>query len=310
MRSFPRSILRTRAFAILGGLAADALFRDPQTHHPVAYFGRYVSAVEAKLYKPSKARGAAFFLATVAPPVLLTQFFNRKYPTATLMIALWASLGGHTLCRIGRNVSQDLAVGDVDAARTWIPWLCSRDPQFLDEPGIIRATIESLAENTCDAASAPLFWAAVAGAPGVIAHRAVNTLDAMVGYKNERYKDFGFVSAKADDVMAFLPARLTALSHMLLHPRRAGVAWKAWRTQAPKHPSPNAGPVEATAAAALNISLGGPTQYAHGIEDRPRMGFGPAPEQKDIEAAGAQARSSMWLLATGLAGALLLISSR
>ncbi|MDO4909707.1 MAG: adenosylcobinamide-phosphate synthase CbiB [Corynebacterium sp.] len=292
-----RKLLRGRSLPLLAGLLVDALIPDPTRHHPVAYFGRYASWLEKKLYAPNKTRGAIYLLTAVVPPTLLTFLASKKAPKTSLILSLWASLGGHMLCRIGSNVDEALAKGDIDGARQWVPWLCSRDPQYLDEPGIIRATIESIAENTCDAASAPLFWAAVAGAPGVIAHRAVNTLDAMVGYKNERYQDFGFAAAKADDVMAYVPARLTALTHMFLHPGRAKPAWKAWRTQATKHPSPNAGPVEATAAAALGISLGGPTRYAHGTENRPQMGSGPAPTRKDIGRAITQSRRSMWLLA-------------
>ena len=216
-----------------------------------------------------------FAAACVLPPTLVVAGVAKRAPRLATAVALWAALGGTSLERTGMRMAQALGSGDEDAARGWVPWLCSRDPERLDAPGMARAAVESVAENTSDAAIAPLVWAAVAGAPGVVAHRCVNTLDAMVGYRNERYRNFGWAAAKLDDAMAWVPARLTAVVHTgfaALH-GRGGAALRAWRDDAPSHPSPNAGPVEATA------------------EKRPYLGEGPAPTVQTVREA---VRLSRW----------------
>jgi adenosylcobinamide-phosphate synthase len=151
-----------------------------------------------------------------------------------------------------------------------------------------RAGTESMAENTSDAAVAPLLWGAVAGIPGLLGYRAINTLDAMVGYRSPRYRRFGWAGARTDDVANLVPARVTALLSAGLAPAIGGsarAALAAWRRDAGAHPSPNAGPVEAATAGALGVGLGGPTVYAHGIENRPRLGSGPPPTPPDLRRA-------------------------
>ena len=281
------------ARGIAAGILADRLIKDPQRHHPVALFGQYALWWERRLYRDNKVAGAVFAAACVLPPTLVVAGVAKRAPRLATAVALWAALGGTSLERTGMRMAQALESGDEDAARGWVPWLCSRDPELLDAPGMARAAVESVAENTSDAAIAPLVWAAVAGAPGVVAHRCVNTLDAMVGYRNERYRNFGWAAAKLDDAMAWVPARLTAVVHTgfaALH-GRGGAALRAWRDDAPSHPSPNAGPVEATAAAALGVRLGGPTAYAHGVEKRPYLGEGPAPTVQTVREA---VRLSRW----------------
>jgi adenosylcobinamide-phosphate synthase len=177
-----------------------------------------------------------------------------------------------------------LDAGDIEAARALVPSLCGRDPAALDEGGICRAAVESIAENTSDAAVAPLLAAAVAGAPGVLAYRAVNTLDAMVGYRTEHYREFGWASARLDDVANYLPARLGGVLAVLLGPRPRQAA-QAWKADAHRHPSPNAGVVEAAFAGALDLSLGGPTTYRGYTEDRPVLGGGRRPGVADVRAA-------------------------
>ena len=272
------------ASGIAAGILADRLIKDPQRYHPVALFG---------LYRDNKVAGAVFAAVCVLPPTLVAAGVAKRAPRLATVVALWAALGGTSLERTGMRMAQALESGDEDAARGWVPWLCSRDPELLAAPGMARAAVESVAENTSDAAIAPLVWAAVAGAPGVVAHRCINTLDAMVGYRNERYRNFGWASAKLDDAIAWVPARLTATVHTgfaALHGRGAA-ALRAWRDDAPSHPSPNAGPVEATAAAALGVRLGGPTAYAHGVEKRPYLGEGPAPTVQTVREA---VRLSRW----------------
>lgn len=279
---------RHRAGSIIAGLIADRVIPDPPTTaHPVAWFGSYVTWLESRLYTQNRIVGAAFWSAAVLPPVAATVMLHRRWPVLSTTTALWISLGGSLLATTGEKMAQRLEAGTIEQARELVPWLCSRDPELLDTAGIARATVESLAENTSDAVVASLFWAAVAGAPGVVAHRCINTLDAMVGYRDERYGDFGWASAKIDDVAAWVPARLTALLHLgfATGEGRGGEACRAWKQDASAHPSPNAGPVEATAAAALGVHLGGETIYAHGSEQRPVMGRGPAPDVDTVRKA-------------------------
>ena len=145
----------------------------------------------------------------------------------------------------------------------------------------MRAAVESIAENTSDAAVAPLFWGGVAGVPGLIAYRTVNTLDSMVGYRSDRYRRFGWASARLDDVANLVPARLAGVLVVVLGDDRAG-ALRAWRRDAAAHPSPNAGVVESSFAGALGLRLGGRTVYPHGVEERPALGDGHPPEVADL----------------------------
>ena len=169
-----------------------------------------------------------------------------------------------------------------------LPSLCGRDPDVLDADGLARAALESLAENTSDATVAPLVWGAVAGVPGLLGYRAINTLDAMVGYRNDRYLRFGWAAARTDDVANLIPARLTGAITAALAPLvdgRSGVVLRVWRRDAAKHPSPNAGVVESAMAGALHVQLGGLTRYRHGTELRPTLGTGPAPRVADLRRA-------------------------
>jgi adenosylcobinamide-phosphate synthase len=165
--------------------------------------------------------------------------------------------------------------GDLPAARELLTHLCARDPSGLRTAELARASVESLAENTSDAVVAPLFWAALAGAPGVLAYRAVNTLDAMVGYRSERYRDFGWASARLDDLAALIPARLTwlliALAALLLGERSGTALRIGWR-DGRKHPSPNAAWGEAAMAGALGVRLGGPATYGGVPSVKPFLG--------------------------------------
>lgn len=290
---------KSLALGVIAGVALDRMLGDPGGRwHPVAIFGRYAQYMEKRVYRPSKKAGAVFVAATVLPPVVLSAVAARRMPRFMLAASLFGALGGTTLEKTGTRMARALAHGDTATARTLVPWLCSRDPNKLDEQGIARATVESLAENTSDATIAPLVWS-VFGAPAVVGHRCVNTLDAMVGYKNERYSEFGWAAAKLDDVLAYVPARVTAVVHVgaAAVMGRGRSAVRAWREDAPQHPSPNAGPVEATAAAAMGVQLGGATQYPHGVEIRPVLGRGPAPTTETITTAVSLSRWTQTLVA-------------
>ena len=290
-----------RGAAIAVGYALDRIFADPTNHHPVALYGQAVSKLERRIYADSKARGVAFTAIAVATPVALTAAVSTVAPSLTLAAATWASLGGTTLRRTGERMTDRLTSGDIDAARELVPWLCSRDPEALDADGIARATVESLAENTSDAVTGTLMWGAIAGAPGVVAHRAANTLDAMVGYRNARYRQFGWASARLDDVAGFFPARLTAVATVVAGPDRRQ-ALVAWRRDAGNHPSPNAGVVEASAAGALGLQLGGATVYPSGVEMRPVLGSGRRPAVADVRRAAGLSKRVQNIVALSCAG--------
>ncbi|MEU0931695.1 adenosylcobinamide-phosphate synthase CbiB, partial [Streptomyces malaysiensis] len=210
---------------------------------------------------------------------------RRGAEVALTAAATWAVLGGTTLGREARAVGDALAAGDLEAARERLPHLCGRDPQALDGPRIARAVVESVAENTSDAVVGALVWGAVGGVPGLIGFRAVNTLDAMVGHKSPRYRRFGWAAARLDDVAGWPGARLTAALATLAGPDPRG-AWRAWRHDGRRHPSPNAGPVEASFAGALGVRLGGTLAYGGRVEHRPVLNSGGRPvAAADIERA-------------------------
>ena len=271
------------------GYLLDRAVGDPRRWHPVAGLGRAIGRLERAVYADSRAVGVGFAATSVCASIALGVGVDRAarradsspVRIAAVAVATWAVLGGTTLNRVGREVADDLSVDDIDAARALVPSLCGRDPESLDAAGIVRAAVESIAENTSDAAVAPLFWGGVAGVPGLIAYRTVNTLDSMVGYRNDRYGRFGWASARLDDLANLLPARLAGMLVVVLGQDRVG-ALRAWRRDAAAHPSPNAGVVESSFAGALGVRLGGRTVYPHGVEERPALGDGRLPEVADL----------------------------
>ncbi|GAA4632193.1 hypothetical protein GCM10023196_064620 [Actinoallomurus vinaceus] len=207
---------------------------------------------------------------------------------AVTAVSAWAVLGGTSLAREGLAMAAALETGDVEAARRRLPHLCGRDPSALDAKELVRATVESIAENTSDAAVAPLFWGSVFGVPGLLAYRAVNTLDAMVGHRSPRYLRFGWAAARLDDAANWAPARLTGLLTAVCAPLVGGsprTAYAVLRRDGAAHPSPNAGRCEAAFAGALGVRLGGVNVYGNRVEHRPELGDGRAAEPYDIRRA-------------------------
>lgn len=283
-----------RAAVALGlglGWLADQAFGDPARHHPVAGFGRLAQALEDRCYADSKAAGVGYTAALVGGAAglgVLLQRACRGCAVGTVLLtagATWTVLGGRSLMREAETIADSLTAGDLDAARDRVTHLVSRDPSVLDADGVARATLESVAENTSDAVVAPLLWGAVLGVPGLLAYRAANTLDAMVGYRNDRYRNFGWASAKLDDLLNWVPARLAGALASLAAPvvgGRSADAVRAAVEQAPAHPSPNGGVVEASFAGALGVTLGGSNSYGGVVEDRGLLGFGPSPGPADL----------------------------
>ena len=203
---------------------------------------------------------------------------NRSLSTVmTTAAATWVVLGGRSLSREAATVAGQLADGRLVAARDQVRHLVGRDTAELSPEDVARATVESVAENASDAVVAPLLWGAVAGLPGLLGYRAANTLDAMIGHRSQRYLKFGWAAARLDDLANWAPARLAALAAAAWAPLVGGTSGNAVgvvRRDAGRHPSPNAGVVEAAFAGALDVRLGGRNAYHGSVEDRGILGSG------------------------------------
>jgi adenosylcobinamide-phosphate synthase len=283
---------RGRVAGIAAGYVADLLFGDPRRGHPVALFGGSAAALERLTYADSRAAGALHTSALLGAlgvlGVTVERATHRRGPgwtAAATASATFVAFGGTSLSRTGDQMAGLLAAGDIAAARRLLPSLCGRDPAALDSAGLARAALESVAENTSDAHVAPALWAAAGGMPAVLVYRGANTLDAMIGNRSPRYAQFGWAAARFDDAANFVAARVTAVLVAACAPLVGGSpagALRSWRRDAGRHPSPNAGVVEAAFAGALGVRLGGPTQYAHELEIRPTLGDGREPELTDL----------------------------
>lgn len=287
-------------------LLLDRLLGEPRRWHPLVGFGRLTRAVERFGYPSSpdaeprwrmRLRGALSVSLLILPLTLAAWLLARLPLLSAIvpLVLLYLAVGARSLAQHAEVVRQALADGDLALARERVGWIVSRDTSELDEAGIARATIESVLENGCDAVFAALFWFLLLGAPGAVLYRLSNTLDAMWGYKNARYLHFGWAAARLDDVLNYVPARLTALTYLLLGHAASG--WRCWRTQAPTWYSPNAGPVMAAGAGALGVSLGGGARYHGQWKVRPPLGCGPAPTHQDIGRAVRLVSRGAWLWA-------------
>jgi adenosylcobinamide-phosphate synthase len=304
--------LPARASGVLVGYLADLVFADPQRSHPVAAFGSAATTVERVTYRDSRVDGAVHVAVLVGAVSLFGAALQRRArhrgvlgSVVVTAAATWVALGGTSLARVGSAMGELLRRDDLDGARRLLPSLCGRDPALLDVGGLTRATVESVAENTSDAQVAPLLWAVAGGVPGVLGYRAINTLDAMIGHRSPRYTRFGWAAARLDDAANYVAARLTAALTVLCAPIVGGSplgAAMAWSHDAGRHPSPNAGVVEAAFAGALGVRLGGPTQYHYELQIRPALGAGPSPTVTDLERAVRLSRSVQAAAALTLVG--------
>lgn len=280
--------------ALAGGYVADLLLGDPRRLHPVAGFGQLAQRAEAAAYAPTRSRGIAYAALLVglaaAGGELAARGASRAGVSrpAVLAVVTWASLGGRSLTRVAGRLADQVDAGDLHGARATLPSLCGRDPHALDAAGLSRAAVESVAENTSDAVVGALLWGAIAGPGGVTAYRAANTLDAMVGHRSARYRDFGWAAARLDDAVNWAPARLAAGLTALCAPIVGGAprtTLATVRRDGTSHPSPNAGRIEAAFAGALGVRLGGALAYAGAAELRPAMGSGRRPAAADVRRA-------------------------
>lgn len=269
----------TRDWGLLVGFVVDRLLGDPQRFHPVAGFGTLATRLEARTYADARGHGVLHVAVLVGGAAWL----GRRLPCGVVSTSLvtWSVLGGTTLDREAQAVGLALEQGDLSLARTRVARLVGRGTETLDETGVARAVIESVAENTSDAVVAPLLWGAVAGVPGLLIYRAANTLDAMIGHRSPRYERFGWAAARLDDALNLPAARLTALLTVALGgDPPAGI--RAWHRDAAGHPSPNAGPIEAAFAGSLGLRLGGTNTYGGRTENRALLGDGATPTAHDV----------------------------
>ena len=265
---------------VAAGLLADRVLGEPpNAMHPVALFGTAMQRVERAIYRDTRAAGVLHAAVGVAVGAAAGRLVRSRG------LAVYVAASGRMLGATALDIATALDAVDVDGARAALPALVGRDPSGLDEGELARAVVESVAENSVDAVVAPALWGAVAGAPGALVHRAVNTMDAMVGHRAPRYERYGWAAARLDDAMAWVPARVTAGLVAAVRPSAAKAVWRAVREDAPAHPSPNAGVAEAAFAAALGVQLGGLVRYGERIEDRPRLGDGRPVTRQDIRRA-------------------------
>jgi adenosylcobinamide-phosphate synthase len=273
------------ALLMCGGMLLDWLLGEVRRWHPLVGFGRLASALERRFNRGGlrHGKGAFAWMLAVLPPVWIACRLTNEpgWPAmAAHVLLLYFSLGLRSLRDHARPIEQALLHNDLRKARELTARIVSRDTAQADAGELAKATVESLLENGNDAVFGTLFWFIVAGGAGALLFRLANTLDAMWGYRTPRYRAFGCAAARIDDLLNWLPARLTALSYSLLGDAR--IAWQCWRNQAPDWPSPNAGPVMASGAGALGVALGGSACYDGVTELRPLLGCGPAAQASDI----------------------------
>ncbi len=280
----------------VGGVLLDRLLGEPRRFHPLVGFGKLADKVEAgvRMGAPgdpvgNRLLGLCAWLAIVVPFVVLAA---RLSSPGLDILLLWLALGGKSLTDHARALAAPLAAGDLAKAREQVGMIVSRDTSQLDKSEVAKAGVESVLENGNDAVFGALFWFVVAGGAGAVLFRLANTLDAMWGYKDERRIYFGWAAARIDDVLNFIPARLTALTYALLGDARN--AFACWRAQARAWGSPNAGPVMAAGAGALKVSLGGTARYRGRDEHRPLLGVGPVPTAADIGRAVQLVERGVW----------------
>jgi len=305
------------AGAMVVAMAVDALLGWPswlfaRIGHPVTWLGRLIGVIDAGWNRDSdppalrRAAGVAGASVVIAISVAVGWMLQVLLPTAWLQIVLvgvlsWPLVALRSLHDHVAAVAAPLLAGDIAGAREAVSRIVGRDPTALDEAGIARAAIESLAENASDGIVAPVFWGAVFGLPGILGYKAINTLDSMIGHRSERHEAFGWAAARIDDVANFIPARLTGFLFVVLAPRRSK-ALSCMTRDARRHRSPNAGWPEAAMAGALGVRLSGPRIYHGSTTDEPWLNEGARdPLARDIAEALTVYRRAMLLLAGMLA---------
>ena len=303
------------ALLCVGAVLLDWRLGEPRRWHPLAGFGWLAQRVEVLAYgspetnaELRRARGIGAVIVLLVP-FAAAAWLLGAIPLLGSVVALGLlalAIGAQSLAEHAEAVAAALQANDLPLARERVGLIVSRDTDDLDEEQISRATVESVLENGCDAIFGVLFWFSLIHVPGAVLYRLANTLDAMWGYRTPRYRDFGWAAARLDDLLNWVPARLTALSYVAVGAKPA-LAWRCWWEQAPFWKSPNAGPVMAAGAGALGLALGGQARYHGEWQQRPALGEGLAPRAADIGRAVTLVRRALWLwLAVIVLGGLIL----
>ncbi len=309
------------ALTIIFSLLVDRVLGEPKRWHPLVGFGTIANTCEAYLNKMAlsdnrqKVNGIFAALIVVAPIVGLSVWVDSGlslYPIAQFIfgvVVVYTAVGWRSLIAHAKAVIEPLKDQRLDDARLSLSMIVSRDTAQLNDIEVAKAATESVLENGADAIFAVMFWFCVWGVPGVVLYRLINTLDAMWGYKSKRFLYFGWAAARVDDVMNFIPARLTASSYAVVG--NFSVSLNCWRQQGFNWKSPNAGPVMAAGAGAINTSLGGSTSYGGAREFRPILGPAESADtlanSQSIESACELVNKSvlLWLLILALSAILL-----
>ncbi|WP_413110267.1 adenosylcobinamide-phosphate synthase CbiB [Thaumasiovibrio sp. DFM-14] len=309
------------ALSVVAAVLLDKVLGEPARFHPLVGFGRLVRYVEKRIRQDSlrhsnsarrvKIQGLVAWLLTVVPLTIFVALGVFAIAEVSALLAfivntfiLYFTLGGRSLVEHSERIYQPLSKGDISQARYAVSMIVSRNTDKMGEAEIASSAIESVLENGNDAVFAPLFWFVVLGAPGAVMFRLANTLDAMWGYKNDKYRHFGFFSAKTDDVLGWVPARITACVYALQGQFKNAI--HCWQTQAKQCSSPNGGVVMTAGAGALGIQIGGPTYYHNVLHDKAPMGRGEVAKADVIVQAnclvtrGSIAVGIIWLIASGL----------
>lgn len=301
----------TLPVVVLIGFLLDQVIGDPRRWpHPVVGIGNIIAYLERHLnrgtHESRRRRGVLLTLLVVGGCYLLTWAIvwgaTALHPLLGLGVSayfVFTSLAGKSLLDAGQNVLAPLIHGDFGEARLRLSWLVSRDTDNLSEGEIVRGTIETLAENFVDGILSPLFYAALGGAPLAMAFKAISTLDSMVGYRNERYQEFGWFSARTDDWANYVPARLSVFLLLLagwLRQMPVRQAYQIWKRDAAGHPSPNGGNPESVVAGLLGVRLGGINVYHGQPHHRAEMGEVQHPvNASDIINCRKLVRTATWL---------------
>ena len=292
------------ALLLAGGVLLDAVLGEARRWHPLVGFGNLAGMLERHLnLGPLRlARGLLAWTLAVLPLTALACWAAACGGLAVHAALLYFCLGLRSLREHNLPIAHALERGELARARLLTARIVSRDTASASEGDLAKASAESLLENGNDAVFGTLFWFLVAGAPGALLFRLANTLDAMWGYRSSRFLLFGCAAARIDDALNYIPARLTALSYVLLADD-VKLAWRCWRQQAPHWPSPNAGPVMASGAGALGLALGGSAVYDGVAEQRPALGLGRPAQAADIGRAWklVKATTVLWLAVAGVA---------
>lgn len=308
--------MQAHFMAIAIGFVLDRVIGDPPNWpHPVRWIGTLTSKLAAVLNKGRarvlKGAGMLIIVVLIVTGIVLAIVWSAYQLHIVAGIAVEAvliaiGLAQKSLRDAALDVCEPLEAGNLEEARTKLSWIVGRDTDKLQESGIARGAIETVSENTADGITSPLFWAFLFGAPGLWMYKAVNTLDSMIGYKDDRYGEFGKFSARADDVLNFIPARITGFFILIFTPNEGDIPFLkrfvGWSKDARNHPSPNSGFLEAATAWQLGITLGGKSTYRGTVSERPEIGPGLRPsEAAHIKSAIRQmhiAAFAFWILMT------------